>query len=101
MNAISLRTRVEPCICATDSSRWITLDSFRKSICRLKWPRQHPNETFSLRAQRELEDRSRANALEPDALNAHGTRGHYRDNRCHVDGHGRERHLDRFRQKHG
>src|SRR4029450_9847958 len=33
MNETSQRTRVALCICATDSSRWITRDLFRSSTC--------------------------------------------------------------------
>src|SRR4029450_9209290 len=36
MNVTSPRTRVVPCICATDSSRWITPDLLQSSICRLR-----------------------------------------------------------------
>src|SRR4029434_5613084 len=35
MNETSLRTRIALCICATDSSRWITPDLFQSSTCRL------------------------------------------------------------------
>src|SRR5437899_2060101 len=99
MNAISLRTRVEPCICATDSSRWITPDSLRSSICPLL--HKHRHETPSIRAERKLENRSGANALESDALNTHRPRGDHWHYRRDVDGHRSERDLYRFRQKHG
>src|SRR6266511_2142376 len=36
MNETSPRMRVVPCICAMDSSRWITLDLLQSSICRLR-----------------------------------------------------------------
>src|SRR6202048_662899 len=36
MSETSRHTRVVPCIYATDSSRWITRDLFRSSICRLR-----------------------------------------------------------------
>src|SRR5207247_10122760 len=98
MNETSPRTRVEPCICATASSRWITRVLFRSSTC--LFPRKHQHETFSLRADRKLENRSCANALEPDAFNAHGTRRYHRHHRCHINGNCRERHLYRLREKH-
>ena len=46
-----------------------------------------PHETFSLRAERELEDRGRANALEHDAFHAYRARRDHRHCRGDVDGH--------------
>src|SRR4029077_6834441 len=101
MNAISLRTRVELCICATDSSRWITRDLFRNWMCRLNSERQREHEAFPLRADRELENCGGANALEHDAFHSYRTRRHYWHRGRDVDGHGYWRNSSRIRQKYG
>ena len=62
---------------------------------RICWRRAKiDNETFSLRAERKLEDRSGANALEPDALHAYRARRNHWHRRRHVDGHGDRRNFE-------
>ena len=53
------------------------------------------HEAVSLRAERKLENRGRANAIEHDAFNAHRARRHHRHRRRDVDGHRDERDIHR------
>ena len=55
------------------------------------------HEAVSLRTERKLENRGRANAIESDAFDAHGARSHYWDYCRDIDGHRRERDIHRIR----
>src|SRR5438477_99820 len=48
-----------------------------------------------------LEDRRRADAIEPDSVNSYRARCRYRDRRRNFDGHGDQWDSSRFRQKYG
>src|SRR5205823_12767625 len=95
--ATSLRTRDGRFICAM---AWLKATS--KLLFR-DWKRLRPfssHETFSLRARGKLENRLRADAVEPDPVDADRARRDHWNRRGHVDGNSDHRDFDRLRQEH-
>src|SRR4030095_11226257 len=95
-NETSPRTRGALCICAMGSLKWITPDLSRRLMCRWKPPRSGRRETFSLRAERELENCGGANALKLDAFNADRPRSYHWHYCCHTHGYRGDRHFHRL-----
>src|SRR5947207_10761680 len=91
--------RGAPFICVTVLSKATKLDCCRRSN---RWRQAKiDSETLCLRAERKLEDRGGANALEHDAIHSYRTGRHHWHRGRDVDGHGYWRNSSRVRQKHG